>query len=63
MADVQVHDGTQTTPKRKRGFAAMSPEQRRRIASMGGRRSHELGTGHEWTSEEAAKAGSIGGRR
>ena len=33
------------TPKRKRGFAALSPEQRRAIAQKGGRANHSQGTG------------------
>ena len=37
----------------KRGFALLSPEERKRIASMGGKISHKLGRGHEWTSKEA----------
>ncbi len=41
----------------RRGFAALDAEQRRRIASMGGRAAHEKGTAHEFTSEEAAAAG------
>jgi general stress protein YciG len=44
-----------------RGFASMDPEQQREIASMGGRASHEQGTGHEWNSNEARKAGRKGG--
>lgn len=45
-----------------RGFAAMSPERRREIARRGGKRGHELGVAHRWTSEEAAAAGRIGGK-
>ncbi len=41
----------------RRGFAALDAEQRRRIASMGGKAAHEKGTAHEFTSEEAAAAG------
>lgn len=44
-----------------RGFAAMDPEQQRRIASEGGKASHESGRGHEWNSEEARQAGRKGG--
>jgi len=40
-----------------RGFAAMDPEERREIASKGGRASHANGTGHEFDSEEAREAG------
>lgn len=46
----------------KRGFAAMSPETQRRIASEGGRASHESGRAHKWTSESARDAGRKGGQ-
>lgn len=49
------------TPKARRGFAVMTPEQRRAIASRGGRAAHEKGTAHTWTSEEARAAGKKGG--
>ncbi|MBC8082959.1 MAG: hypothetical protein H7Z21_07070 [Hymenobacter sp.] len=49
-------------PKRPRGFAAMDPEQQRRIASEGGRASHESGRGHRFTAEEARAAGRKGGQ-
>ena len=45
----------------KRGFASLSPEQRHRIASMGGRAAHAKGTAHQWNSDEARAAGSKGG--
>jgi general stress protein YciG len=51
---------TNTQP-RKRGFAAISPERRREIASMGGRAAHLSGRAHQFTSEEARIAGSKGG--
>jgi general stress protein YciG len=47
---------------RKRGFAAMSAEQQRSIAALGGRAAHEKGTAHEFTVQEAAEAGRKGGR-
>lgn len=34
---------------------------RREIASLGGKAAHAKGTAHEFTSEEASLAGSIGG--
>jgi general stress protein YciG len=46
----------------KRGFAAMDPEQQRMIASKGGKAAHAKGTAHEWTSEEARRAGRQGGQ-
>jgi general stress protein YciG len=53
-----------TVPERKerRGFASMSPERQREIASKGGRAAHEKGTAHEWTPEEARRAGRKGGQ-
>src|SRR3954470_11971954 len=47
--------------KSNRGFASMSPERQREIASKGGRAAHEKGTAHEWTPEEARQAGRKGG--
>lgn len=41
----------------KKGFAAMSKDKQREIASKGGRAAHEAGTAYEWDSEEARKAG------
>ena len=46
----------------KRGFAAMSPEKQRAIASKGGQAAHRKGTAHEFTPEEARKAGRLGGK-
>lgn len=48
-------------PKSKRGFAGMSKEKQRAIASMGGTKAHQIGNAHQWTSEEARKAGHLGG--
>lgn len=45
-----------------RGFAAMSPEKQKEIASEGGRAAHKQGVAHEWTSEEARMAGRKGGQ-
>lgn len=47
----------------KQGLASMSPEKRRQIASMGGKAAHAQQRAHEWTSEEATKAGRIGGMK
>ena len=52
-----------TTSKRPRGLAAMSPERRREIASKGGRTSQARGTAHQWTAEEASAAGKKGSAR
>ncbi len=48
---------------RPRGLAAMSPERRKEIASMGGRTSQARGTAHQWTAEEASAAGKKGSAR
>ena len=51
-----------TERKERRGFASMTPEKQREIASKGGRAAHQKGTAHEWTSEEARSAGRKGGQ-
>ena len=51
-----------TTKTSKRGFAAMSPEVRKRIASLGGKAAQASGNAHRYTSEEARKYGSLGGK-
>ena len=48
--------------RERRGFASMTPEKQREIASKGGRAAHQKGTAHEWTSEEARNAGRKGGQ-
>ena len=48
--------------KERRGFASMSIEKQREIASKGGRAAHEKGTAHEWTPDEARAAGRKGGQ-
>lgn len=40
-------------PKARRGFATMSPERQRAIASQGGRAAHQQGGAHEWSTDEA----------
>ena len=44
---------------RNRGFASMDPVRQREIASQGGKAAHAKGTAHEFTSEEARRAGSL----
>ena len=48
--------------KERRGFASMSADKQREIASKGGRAAHEKGTAHEWTADEARAAGRKGGQ-
>lgn len=50
-----------STEKKPRGFQTMTPEQRQRIASQGGKAAHATGRAHQFDSEEAAEAGRKGG--
>jgi general stress protein YciG len=51
---------TTTEGKQRRGFASMTSEKQREIASKGGRAAHVKGTAHEWTPDEARSAGRKG---
>lgn len=53
---------TEAIAKQMRGFACLSPEKRRKIASKGGKSAHEKGVAHQWTLEEARAAGKKGGK-
>jgi hypothetical protein len=63
MQDVSTTAITESTSptsgqqRRLRGFAAMSPEKKKEIASMGGRAAHACGRAHQFSSEEARAAG------
>lgn len=65
--DAQVYDAQgrdsqgRDSKGRGRGFASMTAEKKREIASKGGKAAHALGTAHKWTSEEAQAAGRKGG--
>jgi hypothetical protein len=50
-------------PKKKQGFASLTPERRSEIASMGGRTSQRRGTAHRWTPEEASAASKMRRRK
>jgi general stress protein YciG len=50
---------SQSSGTRNRGFASMDPQRQREIASQGGKAAHAKGTAHEFTSEEARRAGSM----
>jgi general stress protein YciG len=53
-----MQETTAAAPQRRlRGFAAMSPEKKREIASLGGRAAHASGRAHQFSSEEARAAG------
>src|SRR5262245_15904682 len=62
MAGFTQEAAVNTERKERRGFASMSPEKQREIASKGGRAAHEKGTAHEWTADEARSAGRRGGQ-
>lgn len=48
-------------PDVKMGFARLTPEERRAMASVGGKAAHAQGKAHRFTREEAAEAGKLGG--
>ena len=63
MYDEHGMDAPLDAPKpKKRGFAAMHPDAVRAIAKKGGISAHAQGTAHEFSSEEARRAGALGGR-
>ena len=45
-----------------RGFASMTEQQRKDIASKGGKAAHRRGVAHQFTSETARAAGRKGGK-
>ena len=49
----------QSADTKGRGFASMDPVRQRQIASEGGRAAHASGNAHEFTSEEARRAGAM----
>lgn len=55
----QGKSGSQQSGTSNRGFASMDPQRQREIASEGGKAAHQKGTAHEFTSEEARRAGSM----
>ena len=60
MQDSDSPQAAQTPAKRSvRGFAAMDPARQREIASLGGRAAHQSGHAHEFTTEEARRAGIL----
>jgi uncharacterized protein len=46
----------------RRGFACMTEDKQREIASKGGKAAHAKGTAHEWSADEARMAGRKGGQ-
>jgi uncharacterized protein len=61
LLESKENKAMQTNKGHGRGFASMSPEKNREIASKGGKAAHAMGTAHKWTSEEAQAAGRKGG--
>jgi hypothetical protein len=51
--------GSKQSDTSNRGFASMDPQKQREIASEGGKAAHASGNAHEFTSEEARRAGSM----
>ncbi len=49
--------------KSRRGFASMDADRQREIARRGGIIAHQRGAAHEWDSNEARRAGKIGGSK
>lgn len=49
--------------RKLRGTALMSPAKRRAVAAAGGRAAHAKGVAHTFTTREAKKFGSLGGKR
>ncbi|WP_426109898.1 KGG domain-containing protein [Massilia sp. PWRC2] len=54
-----IKQGDNQSGTKNRGFASMDPARQREIASEGGKAAHQKGTAHEFTSEEARRAGSM----
>jgi general stress protein YciG len=52
---------TEVIKKKPRGFALLTVEKRKEIASTGGKKVQALGKAHVFTSETASKAGRKGG--
>lgn len=52
-----------TEGKRKWGFALLTPERRKEIASKGGRAAQKRGRAHRFDSEDAREAGRKGGAK
>lgn len=57
-----MNEETTTEEPKKKGWAALTPEQRREMASRGGKAAHANGKAHRFTKDEARAAGSKGGK-
>ena len=49
--------GDTISKSKGRGFASLSPERKREIASKGGRQAHLNGTAHKWTTKRRKTPG------
>jgi len=52
---------TSTSTSKPQGFARLSPKERAAMSRKGGQAAHARGTAHQFTPEEARKAGRKGG--
>lgn len=50
------------TEGKPKGFAALTPDQRRELSRKGGLAVQAAGSGHRWTPEEASENGTKGAR-
>jgi hypothetical protein len=57
--EAMMSDESQDGGDQPRGFARLTPEQRRALGSKGGRTAHERGTANKFTSDVASRAGKI----
>ncbi len=61
MSEQQAVEIDGSPKRRPRGFASLTPEQRREAARLGGLASQASGRAHRFTREEARAAGTKGG--
>ena len=59
---MQNDTGSAMPNKPKRGFAAMSEEQKKQIAAKGGKAAHAKGKAYRFSSDTAKAAGKKGGQ-
>lgn len=60
IEEVVFSAGWNKPPRKPQGFAKLTPEQRRELASKGGKEAHRKGTAHKFDSETAKVAGKKG---
>lgn len=59
----QPNEPEASSRRHLQGFGGMSQEERKRIASMGGKAAHAQGVAHEWTSQQTRVLGLQNGCR